>query len=120
MDSLMIGVDVGTGSARAGVFDGAGRCLGRGQRATLLNRALPDHAEHSSDDIWQAVRAAVREAVAAAQVDRAAVRGIGFDATCSLVVRDAAGRPVSVSTTRGAPGGTNLWLRHPAPSGSRG
>jgi FGGY-family pentulose kinase len=114
MDSLVIGVDVGTGSARAGVFDAAGRCLGRGQRATLLNRPLPDHAEHSSDDIWQAVRAAVREAVAAAKVDPVAVRGIGFDATCSLVVRDAAGRPATVSTTGDAWWDTIVWLDHRA------
>src|SRR3954467_15951927 len=106
MDSLVIGVDVGTGSARAGVFDAAGRCLGRGQRATLLNRPLPDHAEHSSDDIWQAVRAAVRDAAAAAKIDPAAVRGIGFDATCSLAGGAGAGRPVTVSTTGGARGRT--------------
>jgi FGGY-family pentulose kinase len=114
MDGLVIGVDVGTGSARAGVFDRAGRCLARGERKILLHRPLPDHAEHSSDDIWQAVGAAVREAVAAASVDPAAVRGIGFDATCSLVVRDAAGRPVTVSATGEPRWDTIVWLDHRA------
>ena len=92
MDQLVIGVDVGTGSARAGVFDRAGRCLGRAERKILLHRPQPDHAEHSSEDIWQAVCASVREAVGAAGADPAAIVGIGFDATCSLVVRDRDGR----------------------------
>ena len=56
MDRLVIGVDVGTGSARAGVFD-ACRPLPRARASarSCWHRPLPDHAEHSSEDIWQAV-----------------------------------------------------------------
>ena len=114
MDRLVIGVDVGTGSARAGVFDADGHCLGRAERPILLVRPQPDHAEHDSEDIWRAVCASVREAVERAGVAPAAVAGIGFDATCSLVVRDREGRPLSVSSS-GEPGlDTIVWLDHRA------
>ena len=36
-----------------------------------------------------------------AGVDPALVRGLGFDATCSLAVVDAAGEPVTVSPSKG-------------------
>lgn len=114
MQDLIIGVDVGTGSARAGLFDAAGRCLGRAEQPIRLHRPLPDHAEHSSEDIWQAVGRAVRMALAQAGAAPEAVRGIGFDATCSLVVRDTEGRPLSVSTTGDPQWDTIVWLDHRA------
>ncbi len=49
---LICGVDVGTGSARAGVFDAAGRLLGRGERAIATHRPTPGRAEHDSEDVW--------------------------------------------------------------------
>lgn len=114
MDQLVIGVDVGTGSARAGVFDGAGRCLGRGEQRTQLHRPQPDHAEHNAEDIWQCVCRSVRAAITVAGGDPAAIRGIGFDATCSLVVRDGAGHPLSVSTSGNPQWDTIVWLDHRA------
>lgn len=112
---LVIGVDVGTGSARAGVHDAQGRLLGRGQHPILLHRPRPDHAEHSSADIWRAVAQAVRAAVAAADAPAEAVAGISFDATCSLVVLDADGRPVGVSAEGDDPAwDTIVWLDHRA------
>ena len=113
-EGLVVGVDVGTTSARAGVHDARGRLLGRGQHPIRLHRPSPDHAEHGSADIWRAVGQAVRTALAAAAAPPRAVRGISFDATCSLVVLDRDGQPVSVSAT-GEPGwDTIVWLDHRA------
>ena len=53
--AALVAVDVGTGSARAGVFGPDGRMLGRAERPIALHRPMPDHAEQSSDDIWSAV-----------------------------------------------------------------
>src|SRR4051812_46074952 len=96
-----IGIDVGTGSARAGVFDLEGRRLASATRPIRMWRPEPEWAEQSTDDIWAAVCAATREAVAAcggaADLD---VRGIGVDATCSLAAVDGEGRPVSLSPSR--------------------
>lgn len=114
MDGLVIGVDVGTGSARAGIYDAAGRLLGRGDHPILLSRPRPSHAEQSSEDIWAAVAASVREAMRNAGAAPGAVRGLSFDATCSLVVLDAAGRPVSVSTTGEDRWNIIVWLDHRA------
>lgn len=63
MASYFIGVDVGTGSARAGVFDLNGRMVGRASRAIDLYRPKADFVEQSSDNIWQAVCNAVSDAV---------------------------------------------------------
>jgi FGGY-family pentulose kinase/HAD superfamily hydrolase (TIGR01509 family) len=113
-DRYLCAVDVGTGSARAGIFDTDGKQLGRGEHAIAMNRPRPDHAEHDSEDIWRAVCAAVRLALAAAGVEPSKVAGIGFDATCSLVVRDPRGTQLTVSTGGEARWDTIVWLDHRA------
>ena len=87
MASYLVGVDVGTGSARAGVFDAAGKLLATAKRPIGMHREDGGIAEQSSGEVWQAVCDSVRESVSRAGIDPAAVAGIGFDATCSLVVR---------------------------------
>jgi len=99
-----LGIDVGTGSARAGLFDAAGKMLGAGARPIALHRPEEDFVEQSSDDIWSACGAATRAALAEAGAGPESVAGVGFDATCSLVLLDAADRPVTVS-----PGGDDRW-----------
>ena len=49
--------------------------------------------EQSSAEIWAACATAVRSAMAEAALPASAVKGVGFDATCSLVVVDAGGPP---------------------------
>jgi FGGY-family pentulose kinase len=110
----VVAVDVGTGSARAGVFDPSGNLLGRSEHPILIQRPLANHAEHDSEDIWRAVGMAVRGALSAAKIEPASVMGISYDATCSLVVRDHAGAPLSVSTTGEDRWDTIVWLDHRA------
>src|SRR5690606_10131487 len=114
MRDLVCAVDVGTGSARAGIFDRTGRLLGRGEHPIAMNRPRADHAEHDSEDIWRAVCTAVRTARAVAAAPAEAIAGIGFDATCSLVVRDTDGRQLGVSTGGEARWDTIVWLDHRA------
>ena len=112
--NLLVGVDVGTGSARAGVFTPDGRLLGRSENPIAMRRTDANFAEHDSEDIWAAVCAAVREAVAASSAAPADVVGIAFDATCSLVVRDANGAPVTVASDGQDRWDTIVWLDHRA------
>lgn len=86
MDGFYIGIDVGTGSARAGVFDAGGTMLASAKHDILLFRDDNGHVEQASAQIWDAVCAAIRDAIGLAAIDPASVVGIGFDATCSLVV----------------------------------
>jgi FGGY-family pentulose kinase len=112
--ALYLGVDVGTASARAGVFDGHGALCGMGVEPTLIFRPREDFAQQSSEDIWRAVCVAVRRALSEAGAQGEQVRGIGFDATCSLVALDAQDRPVSVSPDGDARQNVILWLDHRA------
>jgi len=109
-----LGIDVGTGSARAGVFDARGKLLGSGSRAIQMLRPAEDHVEQSSADIWQACAAAVRAALAEARIQPAAIGGIGFDATCSLVLLDAADQPVTVSSSGKDSWNVIVWMDHRA------
>ena len=114
MRELLVGVDVGTGSARAGVLTARGQLLGRAEAPIAMRRPSADVAEHDSADIWQAVCAAVRGALSLAGAAPAAIAAIGFDATCSLVILDNAGAPLPVSPDGQAPWDTIVWLDHRA------
>lgn len=109
-----LGVDVGTGSARAGLFDGAGCLLGAGTVEIETFRPAPDFAQQSSADIWRAVCGAVRAALEEAGVTGNEVAGIGFDATCSLVVSGREGASVTISPDGAAEQDVILWMDHRA------
>ncbi|KYQ98585.1 ribulokinase [Serratia plymuthica] len=114
MASYFIGVDVGTGSARAGVFDLNGRMVGQASRPIDLYRPKADFVEQSSDNIWQAVCSAVRDAVNQADINPIQVKGLGFDATCSLVVLDKEGQPLTVSPSGRTEQNIIVWMDHRA------
>src|SRR3989442_15997400 len=94
MRQAFIGVDVGTSSARAGVFDEKGTLLATARRPITVWHEAGNVVEQSSSEIWAACAASVRAAMAEAALPPSAVKGVGFDATCSLVELDAAANPL--------------------------
>lgn len=114
MAAHFIGVDVGTGSARAGIFDAGGRMVATARRDIALYRDGPDIAEQSSEDIWRAACASVREAMAQARLAPDDIVGIGFDATCSLVVLGPGGKPLPVGPHGDASRNIIVWMDHRA------
>ncbi|MEL6820059.1 MAG: FGGY-family carbohydrate kinase [Pseudomonadota bacterium] len=113
-DKYFIGVDVGTGSARAGIFDKDGKLLGTAKNDIELFRDGAYIAEQSSDNIWACVCASVKKALELSGVQPNSIGGIGFDATCSLVVLDQKGRPLSVSQSGDSTRNIIVWMDHRA------
>ncbi|MDP0927641.1 FGGY-family carbohydrate kinase [Paracoccus onubensis] len=111
---FFLGVDVGSGSARAGIFDTAGHMLAVAKRDITIWREGADVVEQSSEDIWSAVCASTREALGNAGIDPADVRGIGFDATCSLVVLGEGGTALTVSQSGDPQRNIIVWMDHRA------
>lgn len=114
MSKTYIGVDVGTGSARAGVFDASGRLLGTAKQPIRMWREAGDIVEQSSDDIYRACCASVHAAMREAGVSADDVAGIGFDATCSLVALDGEAQPVTVSPSGDDERNVIVWMDHRA------
>jgi D-ribulokinase len=112
--TAFLGVDVGTGSVRAAVFDVRGTRLGLGTHPIRIWRPRDDFVEQSSDDIWRAAGAAVRAALGESGLQPGDIAGIGFDATCSLVVLDQHDRPVSVSPSGLDEQNVIVWMDHRA------
>lgn len=110
----LVGVDVGTGSARAGVFDADGNQLATTSAAIGIHRAPGGIVEQSSADIWAACCKAVRGAIGEAGVDPASVAGLGFDATCSLVVLGEGGRSLPVGDPDVPERDVIVWMDHRA------
>jgi FGGY-family pentulose kinase len=113
-ERFYLGVDVGTGSARAGIFGARGQLVGAGTHSIEMFRPADDFAEQSSDDIWRACGEAIRGALAAAGLSPAAISGIGFDATCSLVLLDERDAPVTASPSGLDRWNVIVWLDHRA------
>src|ERR1700680_3737681 len=114
MRKAFIGVDVGTSSARAGVFDENGTLLATARHPITVWHEAGSVVEQSSSEIWAACAASVRVAMAEAALPSSAVRGVGFDATCSLVVLDAAANPLTVSTSGDQRRNVMVWMDHRA------
>lgn len=109
-----IGVDVGTGSVRAGVFDASGHLLGAGRQEVTLHRGPGTMVEQSSAEIWSATCTAVRAAMAEAALQPSDISGLGFDATCSLLVLDESGAPLPVGPSEDPERNIIVWMDHRA------
>jgi D-ribulokinase len=114
MEQAFIGVDVGTTSARAGIFDAGGGLVATARRPIAIWHEPGDIVEQSSTDIWQACAGAVRAVLEESGLPPSIVKGIGFDATCSLVVLDPAGNPLSVSMSGDPRRNVIVWMDHRA------
>lgn len=106
MPEYYIGVDVGTGSARAALVQGDGTVVASSTHDTPTWRDEGDHRifEQSTSATWVAICSAVKEVVVESKADPSDIKGLGFDGTCSLVVTDMMGNPICIS------GGENLGL----------
>ncbi|MCQ0989134.1 FGGY-family carbohydrate kinase [Jiella marina] len=114
MAQAFLGIDVGTGSARAGLFGKDGRLIAAAKRPIKIWREDPDIVEQSSEDIWQAICDSVRAVLAEADIDPQDVGGLGFDATCSMVVLDRDDRPLSVGPSDENERNVIVWMDHRA------
>ncbi|WVN89443.1 uncharacterized protein L203_104666 [Cryptococcus depauperatus CBS 7841] len=96
-----IGFDVGTGSGRACLVDSNGDLIAEHAEATLTHRSPTDPRvfEQSTTDIWKSLSTCCGKILAESGINPKQVKGIGFDATCSLAVVNKDGKPVSVSRT---------------------
>src|SRR6202165_169307 len=119
MRQAFIGVDVATSSARAGVFDETGKLLATARRPITVWHEAGSVVEQSSSEIWAACAASVRAAMTEAALPPSAVKGLGFDAPCSLVVLDAGANPLTVSASGDERRNIIVWMDHRATAEAR-
>jgi D-ribulokinase len=119
MQQAFVGIDVGTSSARAGIFDENGSLLATARHPITVWHEAGSLVEQSSAEIWAACAISVRAAMAEAALPASAVKGVGFDATCSLVVIDAAGSPLTVSGSGDPRRNVIVWMDHRAMAEAR-
>jgi FGGY-family pentulose kinase len=112
--AVYLGIDVGSASVRAGLFDGSGQRLAFAQRPIAQFHPKALFVEQSSADIWAQSCVAVREALASARVDPARVVSVGIDATCSLVALAPDGQPVSLAEGGDPAHNIIMWMDHRA------
>lgn len=93
-ERLLLAVDVGTLSARAGLFESAGTLLATASAPFPLRRPLEGCAVYRMAEIWAAAETAIRDVLAAEPGAASRVAGLAFDATSSLVLTHAGAPPL--------------------------
>eukprot|EP01061_Rhynchopus_euleeides_P023711 TRINITY_DN38475_c0_g1_i1.p1 TRINITY_DN38475_c0_g1~~TRINITY_DN38475_c0_g1_i1.p1 ORF type:complete len:583 (+),score=177.43 TRINITY_DN38475_c0_g1_i1:112-1749(+) len=116
----VIGVDVGTASVRAGIVcTSDGSVVSNSKKSIQINRGVEGHVEQCSENIWSRVREVVSDAVGIACREAGMTHddivGIGFDATCSMVVTHADPREtISVNADNDNRWDVIMWMDHRA------
>jgi FGGY-family pentulose kinase len=113
-DHYFIGVDVGSFSVRAAIFSNAGVMLAQSVSPIDVYQYPGEIVEQSSDNIWNNAQKVIRQCIKGSGVDSDLIKGIAFDATCSLVVLDEQDQPVTVSSTGENDKNIIMWMDHRA------
>ena len=109
----VLGIDIGTGSARAGIFTTDGVMLAEAKTPIAMHRPAEHHVEQSSTDIWHAVCSATQRAREAAGVTSDSITSMSVSATCSLVLLDQQDKPLALSPGDDA-WNIIVWMDHRA------
>lgn len=107
-----VGVDVGTYSVRAALVSANGRLEATSAKAISVWEPSVDVYEQSSDEIWSAVCKVVKDVTQ--DISPSEVRGLGFDATCSMVVLDKNFKPAAANDGEISDHNVILWMDHRA------
>ena len=102
----LLAVDVGTLSARAGLFDRSGALLSVASAPFELLRPLDRHATYRMADVWSAVGLAARVCLGRVPGAAETVAAVAFDATSSLVLRTTGAVPLDGG------GDVICWMDH--------
>jgi len=93
MNGLVLGVDVGTTSAKCLAVDEAGRPVGWGQHAYALSHPHPGWAEQDPEELWQGMLAAIRACLHELGGRASGVRALALSTQAdTLIPCDAHGR----------------------------
>ena len=109
-----LGIDVGTGSARVGLFTAEGKMILNKKEDITLWAYEGVYKEQSSEDIWNKICNLTKSVVKESGISKEEIKGMGFDATCSLVALDKDGKPVSLSKSGRNEQNIILWMDHRA------
>uniref|UniRef100_A0A3Q1IDX6 FGGY carbohydrate kinase domain-containing protein n=1 Tax=Anabas testudineus TaxID=64144 RepID=A0A3Q1IDX6_ANATE len=107
-----VGVDVGTASVRAALVTREGLLKSTAEEPISIWEPQCDHYVQSSTEIWEKCCTVVKKVTQG--VKRNQVRGVGFDATCSLVVLDQNLQPVPVTQDGDRQRNVVMWMDHRA------
>ncbi|XP_062479142.1 FGGY carbohydrate kinase domain-containing protein isoform X5 [Pezoporus occidentalis] len=113
-EKYYVGIDVGSASVRAALVDGLGTVVAHAEQPIQIWEPQPDHYEQSSADIWAACCSVTKKVISG--VDASHIRGVGFDATCSLVVVDKQFQPLAVNCEGQNHRNVIMWMDHRAVS----
>ena len=93
--TLLLGLDVGTTSVKAGLFDESGRRLATAADEYRIDHPTPDRAELDPETYWSATVTAIRRALAVSGADPAQLAAIAVSSQGETVIPvDAVGRPL--------------------------
>lgn len=95
MTDLLLGVDYGTGGAKACLIDTQGAVLGYAFEEYPIHTDRPGWSEHDAPRYWEAFCRLVRQAVRQAHADPHEIRGVAVSSALpSMVLVDADGNPL--------------------------
>ena len=95
MDSLLLGIDIGTTAAKAALFSVDGRLQAVGSAEYPLHHIRPGWVEQQPEDWWQAACNAIRQALSQVEQGAERIAGICVSAQApTLIALDADGKPL--------------------------
>ena len=96
-ENYFLSVDVGTKEVRVGIVSQSGVLIDKCERKISLFNPQENYYEQNSEEIWDKICQLVFHLTSTHENIKKKIRGISFDATCSLVLLDENNSPVSVS-----------------------
>jgi len=113
-NKVVIGIDVGSGSVRSGIFDLEGKLITHTVKKISVFHRSGNRVEQSSTEIWHAICHCVRQCLRMSGTKAENVVGLGFDATCSLVLVGKNGHPLAISADGKDDQNIIVWMDHRA------